>query len=506
MTEALEGQVKAKKIKIFSSMQIVKILTTKNETAGLLCLNLKALEKSDDRFVIFLSPSIVWATGGPADIYGSSVYPAGQHGAQGAAFEAGAAGRNLTEWQYGLASVKPRWNVSGTYMQALPRFVSVDPADKNDKGQEFLLDYFASPGEMLSTVFLKGYQWPFDTRKLTGSSLIDVLVYNELRQGRKVYLDFRQNPLGNNAIDYAALSPEAGNYLKAAGACFGNPFQRLEKMNRPAIDFYLDKGVDLKKDLLEISLSAQHNNGGLAVNLWWQSNLKGLFPAGEAAGTHGVYRPGGSALNSGQAGSFRAALYIARQGKHENKNPEILKPYLEKQILEVITLADKIIETKCDTVTKLTREVQNRMSLSGGPFRNEKAIKDGLKEAKALLKQFPALAGVSSAKNLHRAFRLRDILISQVVYLSAMEDYIAQGGGSRGSALYYHNDGEKPQKNLPDVFRTKSPDNSHDSLIQEVSFKNSRVKITYRERNPIPADDDFFENVWRTYRENGNVI
>ncbi len=32
---------------------------------------------------------------------------------------------------------------------------------------------------------------------------------------------------------------------------------------------------------------------------------------GEAAGTHGVCRPGGSALNAGQVGSERAARYIA---------------------------------------------------------------------------------------------------------------------------------------------------------------------------------------------------
>lgn len=42
------------------------------------------------------------------------------------AFEAGAAGANLDCWQYGLASVGFRWNVSGSYQQAIPRYVSVD--------------------------------------------------------------------------------------------------------------------------------------------------------------------------------------------------------------------------------------------------------------------------------------------------------------------------------------------------------------------------------------------
>ena len=37
----------------------------------------------------------------------------------------------------------------------------------------------------------------------------------------------------------------------------------------------------LEKEYLEIALCAQHNNGGIAVDLWWQTSVKGLFAAGE---------------------------------------------------------------------------------------------------------------------------------------------------------------------------------------------------------------------------------
>ena len=110
-----------------------------------------------------LCRNLILATGGPAGIYSLSVYPMSQFGATGVALEAGAMGRNLTEWQYGLSSLRPRWNVSGSYMQVLPRFVSVD---KDGKEYDFLSDYVYSRPEMLSRVFLKGYQWPFDVRKL----------------------------------------------------------------------------------------------------------------------------------------------------------------------------------------------------------------------------------------------------------------------------------------------------------------------------------------------------
>ena len=57
--------------------------------------------------------------------------------ATGLALEAGVKGKNLTEWQYGLASTRPRWNVSGTYMQVLPRVYSAEP-DGSDP-REFLM-------------------------------------------------------------------------------------------------------------------------------------------------------------------------------------------------------------------------------------------------------------------------------------------------------------------------------------------------------------------------------
>ena len=55
-----------------------------------------------------------------------------------------------------------------------------------------------------------------------GSSIIDILVYQETCKGRCVYLDYRTNPVGG-ALTYDALLPEAQEYLTCAGVCFGTP-------------------------------------------------------------------------------------------------------------------------------------------------------------------------------------------------------------------------------------------------------------------------------------------
>ena len=212
MTECLEKAVNEKGVKIFDKLQVIKILTDGDKIRGILCLDLQNLDDPNRRYVAFNCKNVIYATGGPAGMYDDSVYPLGHYGATGIAFDAGVMGKNLTEWQYGLSSIKPRWNVSGTFMQVLPRFISTDENGNDEK--EFLFDFFKDKGDMLTKVFLKGYQWPFDVRKVDGgSSIIDILVYIESSiKGRRVFLDFRHNP-GGEEIDFSALSSEAREYL-----------------------------------------------------------------------------------------------------------------------------------------------------------------------------------------------------------------------------------------------------------------------------------------------------
>ena len=499
MTECLEAAVQAKGVPMLDKTQVIKILTDGGTVCGLLCLNVTA-QNDADRFVLIRCKNVVYATGGPAGMYADSVYPFSQYGATGLALEAGARGKNLTEWQYGLASVAPRWNVSGTYMQVLPRVFST-AADGSDE-REFLTDFFTDAHDMLSKLFLKGYQWPFDVRKVAhGSSIIDILVYLETCKGRKVYLDYRKNPV-DGAFSYDALLPEAREYLERAGACFGTPIERLAHMNQPAIDFYRDKGVDLYTQPLEIALCAQHNNGGIGIDCWWQTDVKGLFAVGEAAASHGVYRPGGTALNAGQVGSTRAAQYIAARCRGDA--PACFDTAAAATLTEMAALADAC---RADTgnVRALWQHAAEEMSRCGAAIRDPAQIRAYGKQVEAQLAGFAQTVKAGSRTELAMVYRLRDMLLSQRAYLTAMTDYTAHGGKSRGSALYTDlTGGIKPFAQLPDTF-TFALDETETPLIQELWFEDGTCRTSWRAPRPIPADDDFFENVWRSYRETGNI-
>ena len=499
MTECLEAAVQAKGVPMLDKTQVIKILTDGGTVCGLLCLNVTA-QNDADHFVLIRCKNVIWATGGPAGMYADSVYPFSQYGATGLALEAGAKGKNLTEWQYGLASVAPRWNVSGTYMQVLPRVFST-AADGSDE-REFLMDFFTDAHDMLSKLFLKGYQWPFDVRKVAdGSSIIDILVYLETCKGRKVYLDYRTNP-ADGEFSYDDLLPEAHEYLTRAGACFGTPIERLAQMNQPAIDFYRDKGVDLYTQPLEIALCAQHNNGGLDIDCWWQTNVKGLFAVGEVAASHGVYRPGGTALNAGQVGSTRAAQYIAARCRGDASAG--FDAAASAALAEMAALADAC---RADTgnVRALWQHAAEEMSRCGAAIRDPAQIRAYGKQVEAQLAGFAKTVKAGSRTELAMVYRLRDMLLSQHAYLTAMADYTAHGGKSRGSALYTDpTGGIKPFTQLPDTF-TFALDEAEAPLIQELWLENNTCRTAWRAPRPIPEDDDFFENVWRSYRETGNI-
>lgn len=493
MTERLENEVQKKQVPVYDHLQVIRLLVEENRIRGLLCLDTK---KSDSLyFQIIWCSNVVYATGGPAGIYHDSVYPDSQIGSSGLAFEAGVKGKNLTEWQFGIASISPRWNVSGTYMQVLPRFISADISGGDER--EFLLDYFDDTYEMLNNVFLKGYQWPFDTSKVFGgSSVIDLLVYQEcVLKKRRVFLDFQNNP-GQDAIDYTQISVEAYEYLKQAGACFGTPIDRLKQMNQPAVDFYKEHGVDLSADLLEIAICAQHNNGGLSTDSRWETDIKGLFAVGEVCGSHGVSRPGGSALNAGQVGGYRAAEAIAFPQESKNQS-EFNKENCLAQAKERIKLFFSLTGNK--SISSCWTEASTRMSYYGGMIRNVDGIGKALMSTEELLGSLPASV-FGKPKDAGMFFHLYDLLIAQMVYLSAMKNHLEHGAKSRGSGLYTDYGGRKASAKLPNLFSCVLDEGEHGNVVQEVQLKDGKCHFFWRPVRELPRADDFFENQWRMFR------
>jgi len=518
MSECLQREVEARGIAIFDHQEVAALVGvgqgSSKRIAAVVCVDARALKQGELRVNVFQCENLILAAGGPGALYETTVYPEGQVGLHGLALAAGLAAENLTESQFGLASTKFRWNVSGTYMQAIPRIVSTAP-DGSDL-RDFLVESFPTMSRLATATFLKGYQWPFDPQRVTDhqSSLIDLLVAQETQRGRRVFLDFRENPVGNETIGAFCLNelePEALDYLKANVALQSRPIERLAHMNPPAIDIYAEHGIDLWTEPLEIAVCAQHNNGGLAVNRWWESSIAHTFVIGEMAGTHGVKRPGGSALNAGQVGGLRAAECIARV--HGTELPEE-------------TFGAESLATCLDQLTRkwdrwsagssarepdeVLHEIQHRMTLFGGPVRQRDAAGRALADAVALVKQLGSDGlRVDDPARLAAAIEVEHLAIASVAYLKAIVALLDEGAGSRGSFLVLDDDGQTIHPNVLDADGQKPlryrPEN--------VALRQSVLRVTADQRSPdgfrcepIPVrrlmrQPKAFEAAWRDYRE-----
>jgi succinate dehydrogenase / fumarate reductase flavoprotein subunit len=455
-------------------------------------------------FAVFLCGTVVIATGGPGELYRDSVYPRHCFGSLGLALEAGVEAVNLTESQFGIGTPRDNfpWNLSGTYVQCMPYIFS---RDARGHERNFLADYYRTTQELASNTFRKGYQWPFHATRMLdfGSSLFDLAVYRETQAGRKVFMDFNRNPLsvpGDPEFNLDRLDDDVRGYLANSGAMLEMPLDRLRKMNPLSIELYKRYKYDITRDPLEFAINNQHMNGGLAVNTWGETNLAGCYAVGEAAGTHGVTRPGGAALNAGQVFGTRCAEHIASSRK-PHRAAKLEKPVVEEAIAGVL---DALRTDSALTAAAIRKEVQDRMSDHAGILCNPKDVK-AAREAAHALNESIRQRGIAfdGASDALRALQWRQSAIASEAVLAALAFYLDRGGGSRGGRTVCAANGDR----TPETRR--GPLNEVRFVSERDEDRREQIRVRFRDGKFVcepqslrRRDRDFrpfFERDWPDY-------
>lgn len=480
--QALELEVKKRHILVLHGHQMVRIFTDENckKAIGLLALNCDNVRERHQRYILFNCTNLILATGGPGGLFHHEGYPAAHTGCLGLALEAGAKALNLTEFQYGICAASLSLTMNGAYQEAMPRYISVDENSQNSS--EFLLSYFSNSADLYHILKLKGVQWSFDAKKVRedGTSLIDLLLYHEISmKGRRVYMDYRSNPSGYEAEQ--------------------TPAQRLQTISPSAYQTLLDMGVDPAKEPIEVCTAVLHHNGGLAVDLHWQSNLQHLFPIGEAAGTHGSYVPLGASLNETQVSGQRAASYILSHYADPPMDIDSFVSCVREDYHQRIEMTDDFIthlqqkgvaSENAISIRSVRTEIGKRMDKACGLFRDASRIEHELKRAQESLVHLPAFFTPHAMTDLSLFFKNYDLLLCQIAFLSAMLDYDRSGGKSRGSYLLYDKNGSLPHPKLEEMFRFSVANSSLAGKLQEVTYQPETLDchITWRPVRLIPKD------------------
>lgn len=94
--------------------------------------------------------------------------------------------------------------------------------------------------------------------------------------------------------------------------------ERLPKM----LSQFLTVGVDIRREPMEVHPTMHHIMGGIRINEWGESRVKGLFAAGEVTGgIHGGNRLGGNAIAECQVFGRRAALAAMKSSQQSPHAP-----------------------------------------------------------------------------------------------------------------------------------------------------------------------------------------
>ncbi|MDE1992922.1 MAG: FAD-binding protein [Rhizobiaceae bacterium] len=450
---------------------------------------------------LFACNVLVLAAGGPGELYRDSVYPNGCFGSLGSALDAGIDLVNLTESQFGIGTRREGfpWNLSGTYVQAIPHIYSLD-AGGNE--HHFLAQYYRTTQEMASNVFRKGYQWPFHSTRMLdfGSSLVDLAIFRENAAGRRVFMDFNRNPLpvpGDLPFGLDRLDDDVTQYLGKAGAAQGMPIERLRHMNPLAIELYRRYKVDIAAEPLEFAVNNQHMNGGIMVDTWGRSSLAGCYAVGEAAGTHGVTRPGGAALNAGQVFGTRVAEHIGASGRA--KTP----PAGDIRAAEA-SVGDLLAVLKPDsplTVKAIRSDVQARMSDQAGLICDSFSVSEALAKARRLNAEIREKGiAFERAAEVGRALQWQQMALASEAVLSALDYFIRNGGGSRGARAICDASGESlplARSGPLEEFRFRKEKAAHrdEQIVVRLDGETIAVSIR-RNRKFDETAKSFFERDW----------
>ena len=507
MVKVLAQETLRLDVPFFNHTTLAHILTKEEEdgrkAVGIVALQpAKQAPKNPMGLVLLGCSSLVLATGGPGELYRDSTFPNGCFGSLGAALEVGVELVNLTESQFGIGTRREGfpWNLSGTYVQSIPFIYSVD-----DQGLEhnFLADYFRTTQELASNIFRKGYQWPFHATRMLNyqSSLIDLAIYKETTAGRRVFMDFNRNPENvpsDLPFSLDRLDDDVSTYLQNVGANQKDPIARLRHMNPLAIELYRRYKVEITEAPLEFAVNNQHMNGGIDVDTWGRSNVGGIYAIGEAAGTHGVTRPGGAALIAGQVFGTRVAEHIAASTYIPVGTLADLESGMSRFFEKVGWLFQPDSPISYRTVRD---EIQARMSDFAGIICFPSDVSSALENARALCEKL-LLNGITYDRpaEMVRVLQWQQMATTSHAVLAALDHYIQGGGGSRGARAICDASGEglpmARTEPLNDYrFRTETANAKSEQLI--VKLEDGELKVSTRQNRVFDETNrSFFESAW----------
>ena len=165
-----------------------------------------------------------------------------------------------------------------------------------------------------------------------------------------------------------------------------------------------------------------------------------------------------------------------------------------------------------NTPSKILESIQNTMEKYAGILRPEEGLEEEISNIRLKILNFADLISLNGASELVKYFQVKDSLLTQYLFLSAISDYHVNDGQSRGSYLINRNElkvslGERvislPRK--LSFYNFIKSDLNLSNQIQTISLKKNHIDIKWVKVREIPEQTSWFENVWKDYND-GKIV
>lgn len=335
MMTALKEEVIRYGIKTIEEVIITSLITDKTDGRVLGACGL-SLKNTD--FLIFQAKSTVLASGGAGWMYpvtSNAMQKTGDGFAL--AYQVGADLLDMEQVQF---------HPTGMLYPESRRGVLITEAVRGEGGR-----LFNSKGER----FMKKY----DKRgELATRDVVARAIYREIIEGRGT-----EN--GGVYLDVTHLPPELIE-------------DKLETM----LQQFLDVGVDIRKEPMEVAPTAHHFMGGSRINEHGETTVKNLYAAGEVTGgVHGANRLGGNALADTQVFGKRAGETAAQNTLKDGSKLD--SKIIENQAADEFARIQSLFKDGKYYPFEIKKELQEIMWNNVAIIRNA----DGLKTAIGRIKE-----------------------------------------------------------------------------------------------------------------------
>jgi succinate dehydrogenase / fumarate reductase, flavoprotein subunit len=203
---------------------------------------------------------------------------------------------------------------------------------------------------------------------------------------------------------------------------------KAEKIVPDVFAEHMEVGIDIRKQMMEITPSMHHMMGGYDITECGETNIDGLFACGEVTrSVHGANRLGGNSIAEGQVFGRRAGLRASEYVRNENK-PQISQQIIDESVRDVDTFLKRQSGIK---TTEILMRIKDVMWHDVGIIRDAEKLQRAQREIIGLKQEANSLY----AQNIHElqsCLEICDMLkVAEVIILAALERTESRGAHYR---------------------------------------------------------------------------